>query len=209
MIKHCSTVLLSFALTTPILSSQPIAASDVSLEHEVTSLNSGETGILFAPMKGLLRSFPLGFSFCADSITRDTTYAIQNVFGFSARIEGRCLVFNNVTLRSDAALVVTTASASFDINLRALPTLSYADQSFRALRSDSEIYATMTYDNRSVGAAEEAVICANRPVNKVSFRTRPLGSNEDYQVVPTSVANRFCAYVYSFPWDSGVWGKPG
>ena len=185
--------------------SQSIEPEAITSKHQISSVTGGETGILFVPMKGLLRSFPLGFSFCASSVDDSTTFAIQNVFGFQTYIKNNCLVFNSVILQYNSALQIDTGSASYEIDLPVAAGLNYADRSFRALRTDAEIFATLTYEHASVASSEEAIVCANRPVNKVLVETRPLGSNDALKIVPTSSAGRFCSYVYNLPWKKGSW----
>ncbi|NRA65387.1 MAG: hypothetical protein HRU19_12950 [Pseudobacteriovorax sp.] len=180
---------------------------DLSSKISYQSITGGETGVLFIPMKGLLRAFPSGFAFCSPSVDQLTTVAINGANGYRVEVLEDCLSFSNVLLTESVSMQVTTAGGEvYDIALRPVKGLFYGNNEFRALRSDSEVFATLTYSDESIEGSELSYYCHNRLNELKSVETRPLFDSGEFQAVEIKRDGRFCYQIARFPWwESGPW----
>ena len=204
-------LLISMLLATFSLTPLCLADGDEKpwLSKTITSESGDATGTLWMPMKSFVKSIPLGFSFCSNTIDQQTRVKFQpDLTQKFVEIEGNCVHVSYALIQRRTLFTIKTGNDSvFRVPLHPKPGVVYKDRRFRIVHTDDQFFLTISFDTKLPKDSSFAILCNHRDKELLAASTRPYRSSDRQfkQLKITSIPQSFCYKIEKFPWDSGYW----
>lgn len=171
---------------------------------------------LFLPLKGFLKSIPMGFSICSNIFENGALAEVAMTpepQGFTTpqiEIEHQCISIANPMFAEDTLMQLEIEQGESTIKLthkiRPKTGLVYKERVFRMLQASKDMIATVFYPTLSPAASSYAIVCSHKPAQLVGLYSRPFGSNQDFAPIQDiTVLNEFCSEVRQYVWNEGFW----